>query len=107
MALVRIGLASLEMDSVSHARVSADRDDEKTKFAMFLKVSVTFCVKNFALLITDDSCLFIPSEDYAYNFVQWQIGVGSMWSEAIGLAPLKDRCLVRNNFGPTSVRTTL
>lgn len=27
MALVRIGLASLEMDSVSHARVSADRDD--------------------------------------------------------------------------------
>ena len=36
-------------------------------------------------------CLFIPSEDYAYNFVQWQIGVGSMWSEAIGLAPLKDR----------------
>ena len=26
MALVRIGLASLEMDSVSHARVSADRD---------------------------------------------------------------------------------
>ena len=32
----------------------------------------------------------IPSEDYAYNFVQWQIGVGSMWSEAIGVAPLKD-----------------
>ena len=52
-------------------------------------------------------CLFIPSEDYAYNFVQWQIGVGSLWSEAIGLAPLKDRCLVGNNFGPSSVRATL
>ena len=52
-------------------------------------------------------CLFIPSEDYAYNFVQWQIGVGSMWSEAIGLAPLKDRCLVRNNFGPSGARATL
>ena len=99
---------------------------------MFLKVSVTFCVGNFALLITDESsalwvknpatfcrlflkltdvrnflCLFIPSEDYAYNFVQWQIGVGSLWSEAIGLAPLKDRCLVGNNFGPSSVRATL
>ena len=33
MALVRIGLASLEMDSVSHARVSADRDNKKTKLA--------------------------------------------------------------------------
>ena len=99
---------------------------KKRNWPLFLKVSVTFCVGNFALLITDESsalwvknpatfcrlflkltdvrnflCLFIPSEDYAYNFVQWQIGVGSLWSEAIGLAPLKDRCLVRNNFGPS------
>ena len=29
------------------------------------------------------------SADYAYNFLQWQIGVSSMWAWAIGLAPLK------------------
>ena len=39
MALVRIGLASLEMDSVSHARVSADRDNKKNEINRHL---VTF-----------------------------------------------------------------
>ena len=30
------------------------------------------------------------SADYAYNFIQWQIGFSSMLAEALGLAPLKD-----------------
>lgn len=51
MALPRFGMLSLELDSVTHARGSAD---------------------------------------YAYNFIQWGIGVSSMWAWAIGLAPLKD-----------------
>ena len=82
MALVRIGLASLEMDSVSHARVSADRD--KNEIARHFESGRS--PNNGTRTV-----FFISSEDYAYNFVQWQIGVGSMWSEAIGLAPLKDR----------------
>ena len=46
MALVRIGLASLEMDSVSHARVSADRDDKKTKLpVVFESVRYVLCQK--------------------------------------------------------------
>ena len=51
MALPRFGMLSVEFDSVTHARGSAD---------------------------------------YAYNFVQWQIGFSSLWAWSIGIAPLKD-----------------
>ena len=47
----RIAGEALELDSVTHARASAD---------------------------------------YAYNFIQWNIGVSSLWAWAIGVAPLKD-----------------
>ncbi|CBY40788.1 unnamed protein product, partial [Oikopleura dioica] len=30
------------------------------------------------------------SPDYAYNFLQWNIGFQSLWGEAAGLAVLKD-----------------
>jgi len=30
------------------------------------------------------------SPDYAYNFLQWNIGFQSLWAEAAGLAVLKD-----------------
>ena len=51
MGLPRFGMLSLELDSVTHARGSAD---------------------------------------YAYNFLQWQIGFSSLWSWSIGISPLKD-----------------
>ena len=69
--------------------------------------AILVCCRQFLNEMADFRCSFIPSEDYAYNFVQWQIGVGSMWSEAIGLAPLKDRCPTRNIFSISSIQATL